>query len=83
MAYYPITHIIYTRLVVLYTACTLVTVRSIQECAYYIILLCSSCMHYAMGSALQNDVKTTHQLMYTYITFTVGFSQGILQLIFL
>jgi hypothetical protein len=32
-----------------------------------------------MKGALQNDVKTTHQLKYTYITFTIGFGQGILQ----
>jgi hypothetical protein len=32
-----------------------------------------------MGGALQNDVKTTHQLKYTYITFTIGFDRGILQ----
>jgi hypothetical protein len=32
-----------------------------------------------MGSALQNDVKTSHQLIYTYITFIIGFDRGILQ----
>jgi hypothetical protein len=29
-------------------------------------------MHY------KNDVKIAHQLKYTYITFTIGFGQGIL-----
>jgi hypothetical protein len=58
---------------------TLVTMRGIQECVHYIILLWSACAHYAMKGALQNDVKTTHHLKYTYITFTIGFGRGILQ----
>jgi hypothetical protein len=58
---------------------TLVTARGIRECAHYIILLRSTCVHYAMKGALQNDVKTAHQLKYTYITFTIGFDRGILQ----
>ena len=32
-----------------------------------------------MGSALQNDVKIAHRLMYTYITFTIRFGRWILQ----
>ena len=32
-----------------------------------------------MESAVQNDVKTSHEPKYTYITFTIGFGRWILQ----
>ena len=51
-----------------HTVCTLVTACGLRLCA-----------HYAMKGALQNDVKTTHHLKYTYITFKIGFDRGILQ----
>jgi hypothetical protein len=67
------------RLTVIHIVRTLVIAPSIWVCAYYIILWHSSCMHYAMKYALQNDVKTTHQPKYSYIIFTIGFSRVILQ----
>jgi hypothetical protein len=57
-------------------------VRGILECAHFIILLHSTCVHYTMEGAYKNDVKQLTNLRTFVFTFTIGFGLGILQLDF-
>jgi hypothetical protein len=58
--------------------CTQVVAHGIQECAHFIILLCSTSAHYAMKCAYKM-ISKTHQLKYIFIYITIGFGLGILQ----
>jgi hypothetical protein len=54
-------------------------VHGTLECANFLILLRSTCAHYAMEGSCTHDVKQLTSLSTFVFKFTIGFSLGILQ----
>jgi hypothetical protein len=53
----------------------------ILECAHFIILVCSTCAHYAIVGAYKNDIKQLTILSTFAFTFTIwGFIPGVLHM---
>jgi hypothetical protein len=54
-------------------------VCGILDCAHFLILLCSTCVHYAMKCAYKMISNNSPVLSTFSFTFTIGFGRGILQ----